>query len=155
MEPGGPREERATVAADRKTNESKTIGGGTVAILSEVAHLLERFAETGERGAIDFHSLPMAPGDYEWLRETLGRGEVSVTLDLGSPSYAYETQFHGAWWVQHCAGDGEVAAEYLEIGAVPHLLLADPIDVRRDVRRLRTRIAQSAPLSGDQGVANE
>lgn len=119
----------------------QTIGGGFVALISELAHLLEQFSDSGKRGAIDLRSLPMAPGEYERLRSLLDRGEVTVTLDLGGPTTIYETGFHGLWWVQHCTPDGETAAEYLEVSAVPDIVLADAADARRDARRLRARIS--------------
>ena len=127
--------------ADAGEPEEQTIGGGFVALLAELAHLLERFSDSGKRGAIDLRSLPMAPGEYDRLRELLGRGEVTVTLDLGSPTTIYETDFHGLWWVRHCTPDGETAAEYLEVCAAPDIVLADAADARRDARRLRARIA--------------
>lgn len=127
--------------------EEATIGGGFIAILHEISHLLLRLAETGEGGAIDLHSLPMAPGDYENLREALGEGEVTVTLNLGSPSSIRETAFHGAWWVQHCDTSGEVAAEYIEIAGVPEILVSDPHDVRRDAQTLKTRISLTEDLT--------
>lgn len=135
----------------REPHEGQTIGGGVVAILHQVGHLLSRLAETGEGGAIDLHSLPMAPGDYETLRSALGDGEIEATLNTGSPSRIRETAFHGAWWVQHCDPSGEVAAEYLEITTVPAMLATDPHDVRRGARMLEQQIPQMTPLGGDEG----
>ena len=68
------------VGADADTAEEQTIGGGFAALLAELAHLLERFSDSGERRAIDLRSLPLAPGEYDHLHEILGRGEVTVTL---------------------------------------------------------------------------
>jgi len=121
--------------------EIETIGSGVAALLFELVAMLERFAESGERGTIDLRSLPMAPSEYALLRETLGQGEVSAELDLGGPSSVHETGFHAAWWVRHCTPDGEVAAEYIEVAAVPEILLADGADARRGAERLRARIA--------------
>jgi hydrogenase-1 operon protein HyaF len=141
------------VAADAPGGaaEAQTIGGGVVAILHEVEHLLARLADTGEVGAIDLHSLPMAPSDYESLREALGEGEVAASLGIGSPSHVRETGFPGAWWVQHCDPSGEVAAEYLEIATVPEILAADLHDVRQGTGRLKNRITQMKDLTNDEG----
>lgn len=135
----------------REPEEEQTIGGGVVAILHQIEHLLSRLAETGEGGAIDLHSLPMAPADYESLRTALGEGEVVATLNIGSPSYVRETAFHGAWWVQHCDPSGEVAAEYLEITTVPEMLATDLHDVRCGAHMLKNRIPQMTALSNDEG----
>lgn len=123
-------------------DEPETVGGGLVAILHEIVHLLETLAQTGESSAIDLRSLPMAPGEYEQLRKVLGQGEVAITLDLGSPSYIRETGFHGVWWIQHCTPDEEIASEYIEIAAVPEILSADPHDMGKDAQRLKRQIAQ-------------
>ncbi len=136
-------------------DEAETIGAGFAAILGELVQLLERFSETGERGVIDLHTLPMSPVEYENLRDVLGRGEVAAELDIGGPSSIYETSFHGAWWVQHCTPDGEVAAEYIEVAAVPEMLLADASEARRDAQRLRTRIAHWEPLASNEGVTED
>ncbi|HYW76604.1 MAG TPA: hydrogenase expression/formation C-terminal domain-containing protein [Gammaproteobacteria bacterium] len=141
-------------AGDGATQE-QTIGGGFGALLAELAHLLERFADSGERGAVDLRSLPMAAGEYDRLRELLGRGEATVTLDVSGQTTIYETDFHGLWWVRHCTPDGETAAQYLEVSAVPDIVLADAADARRDAERLRARIPQRNASLHERGVADE
>lgn len=133
---------RDPAGGDAGATEEQTIGGGFAALLAELAHLLERFAESGECGAIDLRSLPLAPAEYDRLRELLGRGEVAITLDVGGWTTIYETGFHGLWWVRHDTPDGETAAQYLEVSAVPEIVLVDAADARRDARRLRARIPQ-------------
>lgn len=135
--------------------QTQTIGKGFAALLAELAHLLERFADSGECGAIDLRSLPLAPGELDRLRELLGRGEVTATLDVGGQTRIYETDFHGLWWVWHGTPDGETAAQYLEVSAVPEIVLADAADARRDAERLRARIPQRNASLDKGGMADE
>lgn len=146
----------ATLGGGGNVDADETIGAGFGALLQELAQLLDNFAENGERGAIDLHSLPMASDEHDRLKALLGRGEVTATVNLGSPTTVYETTFHGIWWVHYSTPDGDTEAEYLEVAAVPEILFANAIDARRDVSRLRARIPSSGDqVSDEKGVAYE
>lgn len=118
--------------------------GNVLAILSEVASLLERFAAGGETGMVDLKSLPISPLEYEQLRITLGQGEVSARLDAIGASEIIETHFPGVWWVTHYNVEGDIVADLIEIAAIPNILLSQPEDVRSGLARLHGVISRSA-----------
>jgi hydrogenase-1 operon protein HyaF len=93
-----------------------------VAVLNEIESLLQDLIRTDQTGAIDLRSLPLFPGDYDMLKQLLGEGEVSATLQAMGPSYIQETLVPGVWWVSHCNDDGEKISEYIEVTRVPSLL---------------------------------
>lgn len=126
--------------------EGETIGGwagGVRAILYEIEGLLKRFAETGEAGAIDLRSLPMAPGDYERLQEFLGEGELDAQLDALGPTRVRETAFSGVWWVSHRNAHGETLTEIIEVTRVPEILCTDEEAIRESAAQLSERLVES------------
>lgn len=120
--------------------EPTAVAGNAQAILREVESLLARLVETGAGGAIDLRGLPLGPADVVLLRETLGQGEASATIDAGGPSTLAETGCTGVWWVTHRNDEGAVVAEYLEVARVPEILLSQPEDMRAGLARLRAAI---------------
>ena len=118
--------------------------GNVAAILTEIASLLEKLAGSGETSLIDLKSLPFSPGEYEQLRLTLGRGEVSARLDAIGMSEIIETHFPGVWWVTHYNVEGDIVADLIEIASIPNILLSQPEDVRVGLVRLHAIISQSA-----------
>lgn len=138
-----PNEKLHDIAVKVETAELFSIGN-TIAILTEIAALLEQLACSGETGLIDLKSLPFSPGEYEQLRFTLGRGEVSARLDAIGTSEIIETHFPGVWWVTHYNVEGDIVADLIEIAAVPNILHSQPEDVRAGLERLHALISQSA-----------
>jgi len=138
-----PNEKLHDIAVKVEAAELFSIGN-TIAILTEIAALLEKLARSGETGLIDLKSLPFSPGEYEQLRLVLGRGEVSARLDAIGTSEINETHFPGVWWVTHYNVEGDIVADLIEIAAVPNILQSQPEDVRAGLERLHALISQSA-----------
>lgn len=128
------------VRAGSEAGTGNSIGAGLQALVHEIAAMLERLAETGESGAIDLKSLPMAPVEFNELRTLLGDGEIDLTIDLDGPTRVRETAWSGVWWVRHQNQSGRVLAEYIEINRFPDFLSAQPEHINEAVRRLRDRL---------------
>lgn len=96
-----------------------------LAVLNEIDAHLQLLTDQGSESAIDLRSLPLFPGDYELLRELLGEGEITATLDSLGPTYIYETRIPGVWWVTHYNDAEEKIAEFIEITRLPALLQTD------------------------------
>jgi hydrogenase-1 operon protein HyaF len=96
------------------------------AILCELQTRLNTLITRGRGDSIDLRSLPLFPGDYEQLKETLGYGEIHINLDAMGPSEIYETAIAGIWWLTHYNTEDEVVAEYIEIATLPELVKTDP-----------------------------
>ncbi len=114
--------------------------GNINALLAEIAARLERLASNGEGGMIDLKSLPFAPGEYEQLRQALGRGEVSARLDAIGASEIIETRYSGVWWVTHYNVEGEIVADMIEIAWFPEILRSQQDDVHAGLANLTARL---------------
>jgi hydrogenase-1 operon protein HyaF len=117
-------------------------GGYGLAILHEVRGMLEDLVDLGREATIDLRGLPMGPGDYERLKEWLGAGEVTATVDAMGPTRVYETAYPGVWWVTHYNPDEEVIADRLEITLQPEILRSHPADAHAGLDRLRARLEE-------------
>jgi hydrogenase-1 operon protein HyaF len=122
-------------------DDGGSIGGGLIAILREIAEMLERLEQYDESGAIDLRSLPFSPDDYARLRDVLGSGEVEITLDADGISRLRETAYSGVWWIQHRNTDDELTAELLEIALVPAIAVTAKEDVAQSASRLKNRLS--------------
>lgn len=103
--------------------------GNARPLLRELLEAAGRLLETGEPSAIDLSALPLTPADLDWLREKLGAGEISITLQAIGESTLNETACPGVWWVTHHNEHGAVTSQFLEVAFVPELVKADPHDV--------------------------
>ena len=122
-----------------RTEETYSVGN-IRALLSEIAACLEKLVETGETGMIDLNSLPLAPGEYEQLRQTLGQGEISVRIEAIGPSEIIETRYPGVWWVTHYNVEGDIVADMLEITHLPEIIKSQPEDIRTGLELLRAQL---------------
>ena len=111
------------------------------AILSEIATLLTRLAEKGERSSIDLRSLPLTGADRHQLQELLGRGEVSATLNVLGKTEIWETQFSGVWWIRHMGAGDKVSSEEIAVTPHPEILQAHPADIGSAAERLNQQLA--------------
>ena len=104
--------------------------GNAPPLLRELAEQVKRLLATGEASAIDLSALPLTPADLDWLREKLGTGEISVTLQANGESTLNETACPGVWWVTHHNEQGAVTSQFIEVALVPELVKAHPQDVQ-------------------------
>lgn len=127
--------------------------GNALPLLHEIEVLLSDLLTTGKSASIDLRSLPMLPGDYEELREALGDGEVSATIEVFGPTRVRETGVSGVWRVTHYNVDDEVVADFIEIAYVPDILKTHPADARQALETLRSRLSQSVEMTeGDDNA---
>jgi hydrogenase-1 operon protein HyaF len=117
------------------------LSGNAPVLLREIAELAHRLLDSGEASAIDLRALPLTPADLEWLRETLGQGQVVATLAAEGESMLSETVCPGVWWVTHHNENGAVASEFIEVTFVPELLKAHPEDVKIGLEHLELLIS--------------
>lgn len=135
------------IATEGALSATAVSHGNALPLLHEIEILLNDLVTTNKSASIDLRSLPMLPGDYEELRQVLGEGEVSATIDALGPTRVRETAIHGVWWVTHRNADGEVTAEFIEVTCLPEILKTHPADARAAVETLRSRLLQSAPTT--------
>lgn len=124
--------------ADAKAGSSNSL---VLALLTEIEAKLERLVLEGLDSTIDVRWLIGMPSEFELLRETLGRGEVSASIaDIGG-SLVQETVLPCVWWVSHRDRDGRQLGEFLEITDIPELLRSDRTAIPRGMAELRARRA--------------
>jgi hydrogenase-1 operon protein HyaF len=128
-----------------------TLSGNTDPILHEIQSLLNDLVTSGKSASIDLRSMPLLPGDYEKLKEVLGQGEVSATIDAMGPTQVRETAVHGVWWVTHYNSDETIVAEFIEVTTMPEILRTHPADARVGLDLLHSRLtsATEADKGGD------
>lgn len=117
-----------------------TIGAGVQAIVFEILAALEKLRDSDQTSAIDLKSLPMAPGEFQEIRNLLGRGEIDLTLDLDGPTHIRETNYPGVWWIRHENEAGRILAEHIEITHIPDFLVTPAEDIEGAVTQLRARL---------------
>lgn len=117
-----------------------TIGGGVKAIGYEILSHLEKLRTSGEAAAIDMRSLPMAPEEYQGLKEMLGQGELDLTIEIDGPTRLRETAYAGVWWIEHRDPQDQVMSEYIEINYVPEFLIAQDDQITTAIERLGERL---------------
>lgn len=122
-----------------QTEEACSVGN-IRALLAEIAARLEKLDDHGETGMIDLNSLPLAPGEYEQLRQTLGQGEVSARIEAIGASEIIETHYPGVWWVTHYNVEGDIVADTLEITAMPEIIKSQAEDIRTGLELLRAQL---------------
>lgn len=117
------------------------LSGNAPPLLRELAEQVRHLLETGEPSAIDLSALPLTPADLDWLREKLGSGEISVTLQANGESTLNETACPGVWWVTHHNEQGAVTSQFIEVAFVPELVKAHPQDVEIGREQLELMIS--------------
>lgn len=122
-----------------QTEEAHSVGN-IRALLAEIADRLEKLDRCGETGMIDLNSLPFAPGEYEALREKLGRGEVSAHIEAIGKSEIFETHYPGVWWVTHYNVEGDIVADMIEIAWLPQIIQSPPEDVHAGLERFQAQL---------------
>ena len=127
--------------------------GNADPILHEVRSLLKDLVTSGKSASIDLRSLPLLPGDYEKLKQTLGDGEVSATLEALGATHVRETAIHGVWWVTHYNSDETIIAEFIEVTCMPEILRTHPADARVGLDLLHSRLTPATQTDiGDGDV---
>lgn len=121
------------------------LSGNAPALLGELAERVRHLLATGEASTIDLSALPLTPADLDWLRDTLGHGEVAITLTASGESTLDETGCPGVWWVTHRNEKGAIAAQFIEVAIVPELVKAHPADVALGLDTLESLRADHPP----------
>jgi hydrogenase-1 operon protein HyaF len=124
--------------------------GNGAALLQELATLLCALAERDEAASIDLRALPLSPGDFKQLRDTLGAGVVQARVDALGESCVAETGFPGIWWVTHCNEAGDTVAELIEVCVVPEILRAPADDIVAGAVHLADRLRDIAAAGAMQ-----
>ncbi len=78
-------------AGESSPYRADALSGNAPVLLRELAEHVRQLVAAGESTAIDLNALPLTPADLDWLKATLGEGEISVTLHSDGESTLAET----------------------------------------------------------------
>jgi hydrogenase-1 operon protein HyaF len=127
------------ISIHAQSDEAYSVGN-IRALLAEIAARLEKLASDGTTGSIDLNGLPLAPGEYEQLRQILGQGEVTARIEAIGPSEIVETRYPGVWWVTHYNVEGDIVADMIEVTHIPEIFMSQPDDVIAGLELLRAQL---------------
>lgn len=123
-----------------------------ISLLQEIAVRLDRLVNGGEPEAVDLRALPvMSEEDLQHLRDLLGTGEVTATVQAMGATELEETAFPGVWWGTYFGADGDMVAERIEIAWVPDILVAQAADVRVGLQQLVERLPEATEINREEG----
>jgi HupH hydrogenase expression protein, C-terminal conserved region len=117
--------------------------GVLASVMHEIAGRLAALAEAGEVSVIDLRSLPITEAERDALRARLGRGDTEALLNVAGASELWETRYAGVWWIRHFGAGDKIAAELIEITAIPEILVTDADDIAEAARCLATDLVKS------------
>lgn len=126
--------------------QTENVTGMARSILSEISKLLQALATNESTGSIDLRSLPLTEADRRQLEEALGRGEVSLDLELAGRSSIWETGYPGVWWIRHRGAQDKVSSEEIAVCRVPDILKSHPADVSAAALRLQQELTQNPTI---------
>lgn len=110
-------------------------------ILHQVRHALGELLDAGKSEVIDLRSIPMGPGEEDRLADALGQGEVQVRMSALGPSEVIETRYPGVWLVTHFNNDNEIIGKFIEICAIPRLVMAQDEDIHAGLVQLKEQLS--------------
>ena len=104
--------------ADELSDDSPAIR----ALFIELQAYLTQLQQTGETTTIDVRAL-LSQSECARLRERLGQGELSATLQAFGPSIIQETRIPGVWHVEHRNAEDQPIAELLMVTRCPEIMM--------------------------------
>lgn len=115
--------------------------GNDILILHEIRHALKNLLDTGQPTTIDLRAIPMAPGEEDRIEASLGKGEISVTLDALGPSTIQETEIAGVWLITHFNVEEEILGKFIEITNIPSLIESPIEDMKIGLELLINKLS--------------
>ena len=113
------------------------------ALLEELAELISNLVNRDEPGYIDIRSIPLMPQDVEFLKQFLGAGEVSATVDALGETQVIETSIPAVWWIVNRNTAGEIISEFIEVATAPEILKTQRMDLHDAPEILRRRMDEA------------
>lgn len=105
-------------------------------LVRDIRDALQLLLDTGKETIIDFTNYPCDEKCEEALKEILGKGEVTASLNIFGCDSIIETGVHGVWWVYHLNDTGAIITKALYVSYVPSILPAQPEDVEYSINVL-------------------
>lgn len=117
----------------------------SIPLLTEIRHALHVLQESGETKTFNLSNFPLTNDDSQYLDETLGRGDVSISYRGMEHTFWQEAKVPGVWWGEYRNPNGHVSLRTIEITAFPHLAKSQPEDIEDGISRLDEVIGNQIP----------
>lgn len=115
-------------------------GGNAVAVLQELAELLDNLIRTDASAIINLGEIPLSDNDLQLLEETLGEGEIHAEVQALGLIEVRETGIPGVWWISHFDERERVTGEFLEVSYCPEILISPQEEVKAGLSSLRAHL---------------
>ncbi|MCP3869229.1 MAG: hydrogenase expression/formation protein [Gammaproteobacteria bacterium] len=125
-----------------EVDSPSTMTGNGIALLYEITHALERYAESGEATAIDLQRVPLSDQESDWMAGMLGKGEINATLHSMGRTTIEETGTSGVWRIAHYDESEVLLGAFIEVTNCPELLCTPAEDIREGAERLKRRLKE-------------
>ena len=106
-------------------------------LLLQVEQALQDLLDHAAETIIDLTAMPFSAQDEQDLRDCLGRGEVTASVDAFGPTLIQETGFPGVWLVDHQDAEQRRLTLHLEVARVPGILATPHDDLADSLAALR------------------
>jgi hydrogenase-1 operon protein HyaF len=106
-------------------------------LLRQIEQALQDLQETGSETIIDLGAMPFSDEDERDLRERLGRGEVSASVEAFGPTLIEETAFAGVWLVEYQDAEQRRLTLHLQVARIPGILMTPQDDLADSLAALR------------------
>ena len=106
-------------------------------LLQQIEQALQELVDDGSATVIDLAAMPFSSQDEEDLREHLGKGEVSASLDAFGPTHVQETALPGVWLVEHKDAESRRLTLHLEVTRIPEILVTPEEDIAEGLQLLK------------------
>ena len=106
-------------------------------LLQQIEQALQELVDDGSATVIDLAAMPFSSQDEEDLRQHLGKGEVSASLDAFGPTHVQETALPGVWLVEHKDAESRRLTLHLEVTRIPEILVTPEEDIAEGLRLLK------------------
>ena len=112
-------------------------------VLLQIEQALQDLNEQAAETIIDLGAMPFSEQDERDLRDSLGLGEVSATLDAFGPTLIQETAYPGVWLIEHQDAEQRRLTLHLEVARIPAILITPQDDLADSLAALRRANLQS------------
>ncbi len=106
-------------------------------LLRQIEQALQELVDDGSSTVIDLAAMPFSSQDEADLREHLGKGEVSASLDTFGPTLVQETAVPGVWLVEHKDAESRRLTLHLEVTRIPGILVTPEEDIAEGLQLLQ------------------
>ncbi len=119
-------------------------------VMLQIENALRELIEHATETVIDLAAMPFSDQDEHDLRELLGSGEVSATINAFGPTLVEETGCPGVWLVEHQDAERRRLTLHLEIARIPALLATPEDDLADGLAALAALNASNDPTEDVQ-----